>query len=110
MTAGGPLASDICPQFPGKAFPPRNIEIGTVSQKQVGILNRRNKGNEGYLNMPEFRDRYLEKRDPCNPLASPIFGDYSGIPPLLIQVGEHEMLRDGVVLEACERDFEYPAG
>jgi acetyl esterase/lipase len=44
--------------------------------------------------MPEFRDRYLEKTDPRNPLASPVFGDYRGIPPLLIQVGEHEMLRD----------------
>jgi monoterpene epsilon-lactone hydrolase len=44
--------------------------------------------------MPEFRDRYLAKKDPRNPLASPVFGDYRGIPPLLIQVGEHEMLRD----------------
>ena len=44
--------------------------------------------------MPEFRDRYLVKTDPGNPLASPVFGDYRGIPPLLIQVGEHEMLRD----------------
>jgi acetyl esterase/lipase len=47
--------------------------------------------------MPEFRDRYLEKLDPRNPLASPVFGDYRGIPPLLIQVGEHEMLRDDSV-------------
>lgn len=47
--------------------------------------------------MPEFRDRYLEKMDPRNPLASPVFGDYRGIPPLLIQVGEHEMLRDDSV-------------
>lgn len=44
--------------------------------------------------MPEFRDRYLKKTDPRNPLASPVFGDYRGLPPLLIQVGEHEMLRD----------------
>ncbi len=44
--------------------------------------------------MPEFRDRYLGQQDPRNPLASPVFGDYRGIPPLLIQVGEHEMLRD----------------
>jgi acetyl esterase/lipase len=44
--------------------------------------------------MPEFRARYLDKTDPRNPLASPVFGDYHGIPPLLIQVGEHEMLRD----------------
>jgi epsilon-lactone hydrolase len=44
--------------------------------------------------MPLFRDLYLGKTDPRNPLASPVFGDYRGIPPLLIQVGEHEMLRD----------------
>ena len=44
--------------------------------------------------MPEFRDLYLGKVDPRNPLASPLFGDYKGIPPLLIQAGEHEMLRD----------------
>ena len=47
--------------------------------------------------MPEFRERYLGKTDPSNPLASPVFGDYRGIPPLLIQVGEHEMLRDDSV-------------
>jgi acetyl esterase/lipase len=47
--------------------------------------------------MPEFRARYLDKTDPRNPLASPVFGDYRGIPPLLIQVGEHEMLRDDSV-------------
>ena len=47
--------------------------------------------------MPEFRDRYLAKTDLCNPLASAVFGDYRAIPPLLIQVGEHEMLRDDSV-------------
>ena len=47
--------------------------------------------------MPVFRDLYLGKTDPRNPLASPVFGDYRGIPPLLIQVGEHEMLRDDSV-------------
>ena len=47
--------------------------------------------------MPTFRDLYLGKKDPRNPLASPVFGDYRGLPPLLIQVGEHEMLRDDSV-------------
>ncbi|MBC8874887.1 MAG: alpha/beta hydrolase [Planctomycetes bacterium] len=47
--------------------------------------------------MPVFRDHYLGKTDPRNPLASPVFGNYRGIPPLLIQVGEHEMLRDDSV-------------
>jgi acetyl esterase/lipase len=44
--------------------------------------------------MPEFRERYLQNADPRDPLASPVFGDYRGIPPLLIQVGDQEMLRD----------------
>ncbi len=44
--------------------------------------------------MPEFRTRYLGATDPQNPLASPVFGDFRGLPPVLIQTGEHEMLRD----------------
>jgi acetyl esterase/lipase len=48
--------------------------------------------------MPIFRDHYLGKDgDPKAPLASPVFGDYRGLPPILIQVGEHEMLRDDSV-------------
>ena len=32
--------------------------------------------------------------DPRAPLASPIYGDLSGLPPLLLQVGERETLLD----------------
>src|SRR3989440_11916126 len=34
----------------------------------------------------------LAGADAANPLISPIFGDLSGLPPLLIQVGSHEIL------------------
>ncbi|MGE0606740.1 MAG: alpha/beta hydrolase [Pirellulales bacterium] len=44
--------------------------------------------------MPVFREHYLGQTDPTNPLVSPVFGDFRGLPPLLIQVGEHEMLLD----------------
>jgi len=38
---------------------------------------------------------YLGKHsDPKAPLASPIFGDLSGLPPMLVQVGDHEVLLD----------------
>ena len=50
--------------------------------------------------MPVFRDHYLGKADPKDPLASPVFGDYRGLPPLLIQCGEHEMLRDDSIRTA----------
>jgi acetyl esterase/lipase len=52
--------------------------------------------------MPIFRGLYLGKTDPRDPLASPVFGDYHGIPPLLIQVGEHEMLRDDSIRVASK--------
>jgi monoterpene epsilon-lactone hydrolase len=37
---------------------------------------------------------YLGGADPRDPLASPLFGDLSGLPPLLIQVGSDERLLD----------------
>lgn len=52
--------------------------------------------------MPVFAELYLGETDPCNPLASPVFGDFTGIPPLLIQVGEHEMLRDDSIRVAAK--------
>ncbi len=36
-----------------------------------------------------------------NPLLSPAFGDYRGLPPLLIQAGEHEIIRDDSVQVAA---------
>jgi acetyl esterase/lipase len=37
---------------------------------------------------------YLRDRDPCTPLASPLYADLHGISPLLIQVGSAEVLLD----------------
>jgi len=37
---------------------------------------------------------YVGDNDPRNPLISPLFGDLRGLPPLLIQVGDHETMRD----------------
>ncbi|MBI2190574.1 MAG: alpha/beta hydrolase [Planctomycetes bacterium] len=54
------------------------------------------------LCLPEFAVRYLGGADPRGPLASPVFGDYRGIPPLLIQVGEHEIIRDDSVRVAAK--------
>ena len=35
---------------------------------------------------------YLGLEDPKNPYISPLFGDFEGFPPMLIQVGSYEML------------------
>lgn len=41
-----------------------------------------------------FATYYAGENDPTNPLISPLFGDLSGLPPLLIYVGGNELMRD----------------
>ena len=41
--------------------------------------------------------RYVGEHDPKSPLISPIFADLSGFPPMIIQVGEYEVLRSDAV-------------
>ena len=40
----------------------------------------------------EAADDYLGGLDPLDPLASPVFGDFAGLAPMLIQVGSEETL------------------
>jgi acetyl esterase/lipase len=42
--------------------------------------------------LDESAARYLAGRDPHEPLASPVFADLQGLPPVLIQVGTDEVL------------------
>ncbi len=42
----------------------------------------------------EAAPAYLGSADPMNPIASPLFGDWDGAPPLLILVGDAEVLLD----------------
>ncbi len=41
-----------------------------------------------------FKNLYLQGALPTHPWASPVHADYQGLPPLLIQVGSHELLLD----------------
>ena len=47
--------------------------------------------------LPAIADRYLAGADARDPYASPLYGDGSGLPPTLIQVGSDEILRDDAV-------------
>ncbi|KAF8899099.1 Alpha/Beta hydrolase protein [Infundibulicybe gibba] len=47
------------------------------------------------LYLGEQTEKYL-----THPYASPLFGDYKGLPPLLIQAGDAEVLRDEITLLA----------
>ena len=37
---------------------------------------------------------YLDGHNPRDPLASPLFGDLAGLPPMLVHAGDHEVLLD----------------
>jgi acetyl esterase/lipase len=44
--------------------------------------------------MPYFRDQYVAPADVKVPFVSPLYGEYEGLPPILIQVGTREILLD----------------
>ncbi len=49
-----------------------------------------------------FADHYLQGQDARDPLASPLYADLSGLPPLLLQVGDHEVLLDDTTRVAAK--------
>lgn len=57
------------------------------SRANVDVVNR-----PSWL--PLYADNYLAGASPYHPLASPLFGDPTGLPPLLVQVGDAEIIRD----------------
>jgi len=47
-------------------------------------------------------ERFRGELEATDPVCSPLFGDQSGLPPVLIQVGEEEILRDDSVRLAAK--------
>ena len=47
--------------------------------------------------LERLRSAYLGNADPMNPLVSPLYANLKGLPPLFIEVGESEVLRDDAV-------------
>ena len=50
-----------------------------------------------HAGLKEMADWYLAGQDARTPTASPIHADLAGLPPLLVQVGDHEVLLDDSV-------------
>ena len=51
-----------------------------------------------------YTESYVGRDDTRNPLISPVYGDWHGLPPLLVHAGEDEILRkDAVRIEALAR-------
>lgn len=46
--------------------------------------------------MPFFRDQYVSLSQVTDPVVSPVYGEYQGLAPILLQVGTREILLDDV--------------
>ncbi len=66
------------------------LDLSVPEESYAADLNQ-----DPMLTIPAVKvwaNRYLNTTHPQHPLASPLYGDLSGLPPLLIHVGEREML------------------
>jgi acetyl esterase/lipase len=76
--------------FQGLVYPAADLTLSSPSIQEnahAPILTR--------ADTVAFRDHYLGGQDPRQPYASPLFAeDHSGLPPALVQVAEHDPIRD----------------
>ncbi len=99
-SAGGGLALATLLAARGKALPMPVCALlfsPWTDLAATGASVTTNARRESMLYAPrlgECASHYLAGADPRNPLASPLYADLSGLPPLLIQVSEMEILRD----------------
>jgi acetyl esterase/lipase len=97
-SAGGGLAAALLLRLRDEAGP---LPAGAVlfspytDLEHTGASIAENRGTD-YLpyGHPEPNTWYLDDHDPKDPYASPMYGDYAGIPPLLVFAGGREMIRD----------------
>lgn len=98
-SAGGGLAMSLCMYLKNQNRP---LPAGIIAMSPWTDLTASGPSYvENYERDPLFgntRDSlvynkdYIQDEDPTNPYISPLFGDFRGFPPMLIQVGSYEML------------------
>lgn len=104
-SAGGNLclASCLCARDQGLPLP-GGLALVSPSVCPVGIeeMKKRLAENPDDLKLSEdimTHEMYDTKHDESNPYLYPIFGDYKGFPPVLVQFGGSEMLyQDGMAI------------
>ena len=100
FSAGGglALAALVALRDASDPLPAGAILLSPVTDWATSGVSHTTNVEHDLLNTPalisEMRTWYLSERDPCTPLASPLYADLHGLPPLLIQVGSDELLRD----------------
>jgi acetyl esterase/lipase len=99
-SAGGNLAIEllIAVQAEGLTMPAAALLLSPMTDLTVTGSSYAGKAQaDPAISAHAIRTRaadYLAGTDPADPRVSPIFADLSGLPPLLIQAGSHEVLLD----------------
>ena len=104
-SAGGGLALSLCLKLKQNGLPQPSkvacicpmVDL-TLSSESI----KRNKASD-WVRVDKLSASvkdYAQGKDLTDPLISPFFGDFHGLPPLFIQVGSAEVLRDEVVTTA----------
>jgi len=107
-SAGGglTLATLLALRDRAEALPQGAIAMSAFADLTLASESIRSQAeNELYMHpdcLREFVTRYIGGRDAHDPLVSPVFADFTGIPPLLIQVGEYEVIRDDSIRVAAK--------
>jgi acetyl esterase/lipase len=97
-SAGGGLvlATLLALREQGKPLPAGGVCISPATDLTMGgeswKLNAKKEFVVNRYTAMQIKPLYLKDTDPCHPLASPLFADLHGLPPLLIQVGSDECL------------------
>jgi acetyl esterase/lipase len=99
-SAGGNLAVELLIAGPGQglAMPAAALLFSPMTDLTVAGASFAAKADaDPNISARAIRTRaadYLAGTDPADPRVSPVFADLSGLPPLLIQAGSHEVLLD----------------
>jgi acetyl esterase/lipase len=102
-SAGGNLALVLASRVTDEINSPKMTLVGAAALSPVTDLTLSGRtyetraGADPYFTRPQVAElvrAYLGSADPKDPLASPIYGRLSGLPPVRIHVGDDEVLLD----------------
>lgn len=99
-SAGGNLSIALCLKLKELALPqPKALYVISpfADMKFTGSSLVEENSRDPILDSATVKDwaeKYAGNESPANPLISVCYADYSGLPPMLIQVGSDEVLRD----------------
>jgi monoterpene epsilon-lactone hydrolase len=100
MSAGGGLALALAMHVRDAGDPPPSCVVALSPWTDLAGTGASLRTNDGRCamfraaNIPEFAAVYLGGADAHDPRASPRFGQFAGLPPVLFQVGSTEVLLD----------------